>query len=152
MGYAARNSIRVEINKIDQTGGLIDAALAKEATGVGALQFGLSKPDEVRRRALNMAVAMARSEAEAIAQAAGGWIGDLVELSAQPFYQPSAPRMMRAFNSTMESASTPVMPGEMTVSATGQWSMLYLAKSGADEIGSRLRREELDGVSVPRTM
>ena len=47
-GYVARNSVRVEVRNIDQTGVLIDAALAKEATGIGSLQFNSSRRDAAR--------------------------------------------------------------------------------------------------------
>lgn len=67
-GYVARNSVRAEVRNINLTGVLIDAALAKEATRIGSLQFTSSRHDEARRQALEFAVAKARSEAEAMAR------------------------------------------------------------------------------------
>lgn len=124
-GYVARNSVRIDVLKIDQTGSLIDAGLAKEATGVGSLDFSSSKEAEARRQALELAVGKAKAEAESMARAAGVNIGTLIELVAQPqFVQPI---YNRAFKSAMASPSadaTPVSPGQLKISATvsGRWS------------------------------
>ena len=125
-GYVARNSIRVDVRTIDQTGALIDAALAKEASGLGALQFSSSKADEARLQALARAVAKAREEAAAMATAAGGSLGGLVEMNASPaqeaFEQASADyRMARMSASTPP--ETPVSRGLLKFSAlvSGKW-------------------------------
>jgi uncharacterized protein YggE len=51
-GYVARNSVRVEILRLEQAGALIDGGLAKESTGIGSLTFASSKSDEARRQAI----------------------------------------------------------------------------------------------------
>ena len=125
-GYVARNSVRIDVLKIDQTGSLIDAGLAKEATGVGSLDFSSSKEAEARRQALELAVGKAKAEAESIARAAGVTIGTLIELVAQPqFVQPIY--LNRTFKTAMVQSSadaTPVSPGQLKISATvsGRWS------------------------------
>jgi uncharacterized protein YggE len=125
-GYVARNSVRIDVLKIDKTGSLIDAGLSKEATGVGSLDFTSSKEAEARRQALELAVGKAKAEAESIARAAGVIIGPLIELIAQPqFVQPIYRNM--AFKSAMASPSadvTPVNPGQLKISASvsGRWS------------------------------
>jgi uncharacterized protein len=126
-GYVARNTLRVEIRTIEQTGALIDAALAKEATGIGSLQFSSSKQDEARRMALENAVAKARAEAEAMAKAAGGALGSLIELSALPSYErPVALEMGAMRSSPAVQQATPVAPGQIKISATvsGRWGYL----------------------------
>lgn len=124
-GYVARNSLRVEVRNIDQTGALIDAALAKEATGIGSLQFSSSRQDDARRAALESAVTKARAEAEAMARAAGGTLGNLIELSAQPSYERPVALEMGAMRSLSPAAQqvTPVAPGQIRISATvsGRW-------------------------------
>jgi uncharacterized protein YggE len=119
-GYVARNSIRIEVLKIDQVGALIDAGLSKEATGIGSLMFSSSKTEELRRQALTAAVARAKGDADAIARAAGGTLGDLLELSAQPLYDRPVPMaasgMLKEARSSM--AQTPIEPGQLRISAT----------------------------------
>lgn len=118
--YMARNMVRVDVLKIEQTGMLIDAALAKGATGIGSLVFTSSTSDEARRKAIEMAVSKARNEAEIAARAAGGTISGLLELSIQPAYdRPTPMTFQRMQLSASEFAGpTPVNPGELKVSAT----------------------------------
>jgi hypothetical protein len=128
-GYVARNSVRVDILKIDQTGILIDAGLSKEATGVGSLVFSSSKEGDARRQALEQAVGKAKAEAESMARAAGGILGSLIELSAQPFHQQSINRPM-LFKSMAAAAPdvTPVSPGQIRVSANISAKWNFIAK------------------------
>jgi uncharacterized protein YggE len=125
-GYVARNSLRVEVRNIEQTGALIDAALTKEATGIGSLQFSSSRQDDARRMALENAVTKARAEAEAMAKAAGGVLGNLIELSALPLYERPLALEMSAMRSPSPSAqqATPIAPGQIKISATvtGRWA------------------------------
>lgn len=123
-GYVARNSVRVEVLRLEQAGALIDAGLAKESTGIGSLTFSSSKADEARRQAIELAVAKAKNEAAAMARAAGGALGSLIELTAQPSYErpmaaPAAFRMAAA----AAVDQTPVNPGQLRVTATvsGRW-------------------------------
>ena len=119
-GYTVSNSILVKLRRIDDVGRVIDAALAKGANEISSLQFSSSKADSVRSVALSAAVADARAQAEAMARAAGGSLGPLLELNTSmpvrpmPLMQPTA---MRA------GPQTPITPGEQTVSATvtGRW-------------------------------
>jgi uncharacterized protein YggE len=124
-GYVARNSVRVEILRLEQAGALIDGGLAKESTGIGSLTFASSKSDEARRQAIELAVLKAKSEAESMAKAAGGTLGGLIELSAQPSYQrPIAqPMALKAMSASRGSDEMPISPGQLTVSATvtGRW-------------------------------
>ena len=124
-GYVARNSVRIDVLKIDQTGSLIDAGLSKEATGVGSLTFSSSKEAEARRQALELAVGKAKAEAEAMARAAGVTLGALIELTAQPqFVQPIYNMTFRAAMAPPPGDATPVSPGQLKISATvnGRWS------------------------------
>lgn len=119
-GYVARNAIRIEVLKIDQTGLLIDAALAKGASGIGSLTFTSSATDDARRRAIEIAVLKARREAETAAGAAGGSLGSLIELSVQPANESPIPLQVQRMQLTDRDVGvpTPVSPGELKVGAT----------------------------------
>ena len=80
-GYVATNTVRVEVKKIDQVGALIDAAIAKGANDVSSLDFHSSAPDSLRRVALADAYKQAVADATVLAQAAGGQLGELIELT-----------------------------------------------------------------------
>ena len=120
-GYVARSSVRLEVLDLDVVGGLIDAALAREATGVGALQFGSSKAEEARLKALELAVARARAEAGVMATAANGSLGNLIELSAnhaQPQFEQPTVVSFAAMRAAEPQTPTPVSPGMIKITAT----------------------------------
>jgi uncharacterized protein YggE len=122
-GYNVQNTVVVDVWKVDQVGAVLDAALSKGANLVSSLSFYSSQEEAGRRRALQNAVARARADAEAMAQAAGGHLGDLLELTSGISYaQPPRP----VFAGTMEAkmaVPTPVSEGTQTLSAqvTARW-------------------------------
>jgi uncharacterized protein YggE len=124
--FVAYNAVRVETTKLDLLARLIDEGLKAGATNVGALEFGLVDRTPTARQALAEAVRDARAQAEAMAAAAGGRLGDLQELSTQaggviPFVE----RRDMAV-AAMQSAAPPITPGEVTVTAivTGRWRFI----------------------------
>jgi uncharacterized protein YggE len=123
IGYVANNTVRIEVRRLDQVGGVIDAALAAGANMVNTIQFFASNVDEARRTALGEAVSRARGDAEALARAAGGTLGELLELNTQspPVRPVYAERMMRAAAADVQ---TPIEPGQQTLSVwvSGRWA------------------------------
>src|SRR5512133_1117833 len=120
-GYVARNSVRVEVLKLETAGVLVDAALAKGATNVMGLQFYSSRAAEARREALARAVKAARLDAEAMATAAGYQLGALIEISSSgPSEAPMPMRMdmVRSVGMAAREEPTPVNPGELKVVET----------------------------------
>lgn len=119
-GYVARNSVRVEVLRLEQTGILVDAGLAKGSTGIGGLQFYSSKAAEARREALSKAVVAARLDAEAMAKAAGYQLGELLEIVGSPSLDgPVRMNMeLRSAKALGDMGPTPVNPGEIKVSET----------------------------------
>jgi uncharacterized protein YggE len=120
-GYVATNTVRVEVKKIDQVGALIDASIAKGANEVNSLDFHSSAPDSLRRVALADAYKQAVADATVLAQAAGGQLGELIELTTtaqgerppQPMYRMAA----------QVASSTPISVGEatMNVGVMARW-------------------------------
>jgi uncharacterized protein YggE len=125
VGYVVSNSVRVQVNQLDDVGRIIDAALAKGANEISSLQFESSKADSARRAALSEAVANARADAEALARAAGGTLGELIELSTTS--SPIRPYAEMAMAKVAAAAPTPIEPGEQTISAsvTAQWAFVH---------------------------
>jgi len=120
-GYVATNSVRVEVKKIDQVGALIDAAIAKGANEVNSLDFHSSAPDSLRRVALADAYKQAVADATVLAQAAGGQLGELIELSSGEQGGGEPPRPM--YRMAAQAAPTPISVGEatMTVGVMARW-------------------------------
>lgn len=120
-GYVARNSVRIEVLKLEQAGVLVDASLAKGATNITGLQFYSSRAAEARREALARAVKSARLDAEAMAMAAGYQLGALIEISSggpSDGPVPVAMEMMRSAKLSASAEPTPVNPGELKVVET----------------------------------
>ncbi|HEY4304100.1 MAG TPA: SIMPL domain-containing protein [Gemmatimonadaceae bacterium] len=118
VAYTVSNTVRVELRRIEDVGKTIDAALSKGANEISSLQFTSSKADSVRRAALAAAVANARADAQALATAAGGTLGQLIEISTT-----SSPVRPVMFDARMEMSAkaavpTSIEPGEQTVNAT----------------------------------
>ena len=127
IGYVANNTVRVEVRRLDQVGGIIDAALAAGANMVNTIQFFASNVDVARHAALAEAVTRARSDADALAKAAGGSLGQLLELNTQ------SPPVRPMFNTRLAEArvgaadvQTPIEPGQqtLTVWVSGRWAFV----------------------------
>jgi uncharacterized protein YggE len=118
-GYNVQNTIVVDLKKIEQVGPVLDAVLSKGANLVSSLQFYSSQAEAARRRALAKAVENARADAEAMARASGGTVGELMEMSSGVMERPRPMMdmaMVRA--AAAESAPTPISEGTQTVTAT----------------------------------
>jgi len=81
-GYEATATIRLVVHDLTQIGRVIDLALTAGATDVSDVAFESDSVTIGRRRALGEALAKARSDADALATAAGGSLGRLLEVSS----------------------------------------------------------------------
>jgi uncharacterized protein YggE len=120
IGYQARNTIQVELQQIARVGTVIDAALGRGATNVGGLHFFASNAAEARREAMKKAVARVRADAEAIAAAAGGSLGPLLEIIASadaPDPRPFNQGTMMMARAERADVSTPIEAGQIRVTA-----------------------------------
>lgn len=127
IGYVVTNSVRAESKRVDQAGPIIDAALGAGANMINGLTFYASSIEEARRKAIGAAVASARADAEAMAQAAGGTLGTLIELSTQGPTIPPRPMFdLAARAKTAMAEPTPINPGQQTVTVfvTARWTFV----------------------------
>jgi hypothetical protein len=116
VGYIARNSVVVDVQKIGQVGTYIDVALGAGANAVGGLRYYSTKYEAIRRTALESAVSRA-SRCGSDGPCRGGSLGTPIEISAndaggpRPMFDSNV-RMARA---VAEGAETPVAVGEQKV-------------------------------------
>ncbi len=127
-GYVVTNTVIVEVRKVSQVGAVLDAALGHGANLISGLSFYSSNTEAARRSAIAAAVASAHGDAEAAARAAGGTLGNLVEISLGS-YSPPMPRpmMMRgAVAADAMQAETPISPGQETLSVdiSARWKFI----------------------------
>lgn len=127
-GYSVTNTVVVEIRKISQVGAVIDAALAHGSNMIAGLSFYASNTDAARHAAIAAAVQNARGDADVAAKAAGGSLGELLEVSLLGGYQPPSPRPMMRLNAAVasEQMETPISPGEqsLTVDLSTRWRFI----------------------------
>jgi uncharacterized protein YggE len=81
-GFTADNEVTVTLHTLSKVGQVIDSAVAAGANVTGGVTFQLSNQSTGRSVALKAAVADARSQAEVLAAAAGGTLGQVVSIDA----------------------------------------------------------------------
>jgi len=121
-GYVVSNVVRVEVRRIEQVGTVLDTALAKGANQINSLDFFSSSTDSARHQALAQAVVRARSDAEAMARAAGGTLGALVELGTADM-GPRPVFRMDVSAMAAQRVATQIEPGQqrIQVNVTARW-------------------------------
>lgn len=124
-GYTVSRGFRVKVREIGKAGRVADACTSAGATAINGVTFGLSDPGSARSEAAAKAVADARSNAEALANATHLRIVGLksVELGGAPGAVPVM--MMRA------AAAAPNPPTEFdqsNVSVTISVTAVFLAE------------------------
>lgn len=130
VGYIARNMVQVQVKEIARIGGYIDAALGAGANGVNSLDFSSSRAEEFRRTALRTAMQSACMDAMAMAEAAGGRLGTLIQAVSNESSYPQ-PRPMYAARAMADAQSaTPISAGEMTVTVTVQTRWRFVGAGG----------------------
>ncbi len=132
--YQAINSIQLQTEQLDKVAVYIDAALSAGATGVTTANYLAKDPEAMRRQALAEAVAAARSDAEAMAQAGGGRLGDLELLTTEQPDPAFSERMNRMFKKSVAGESTEIVYPRITTTArvTARWR--YLPNSSSPRI------------------
>ncbi len=115
-GYAARNSIEVRVDRLEQLPEVIDTAIAAGATNAGAIRFELRDRVAAEREALKAAVADARARAEAAAAGAGMTVARVLSIQegARGPAPPPMPVTMRAMELKAE-VPTPISAGEIEI-------------------------------------
>ena len=117
-GYRAHNMVTVEVNGVENVAKVIDAALGAGANNVNSAGLFAANAEAARQEALKNAVAKAREEAEAIASAAGGTLGALVEVGTPTFANPREMVAVTATGGMLQAANaTPIEAGERVVVA-----------------------------------
>jgi uncharacterized protein len=122
-GYIVSNVVRVEVRRIDQVAPVLDAALGKGANQINSLEFFASNSDSARHDALAQGIAKARGDAEAMARAAGGSLGALVELSTSDIGPRPVSRVSDFLEARAALMKTPIEPGQqkLQVSVSARW-------------------------------
>ena len=119
-GYVARNTIEVRVDTIDRVGEYLEIAVGSGATSLGGLRFDLKDRAKLEREALRLAVADARTKAEAAAAGAGRAIDRIIRIEEGPLDGGPIPmpRMARQeLQAGVAAAPPPISTGQMEIRA-----------------------------------
>jgi hypothetical protein len=129
-GYVARHVVRVTVRDLRLVGAAVDAAVQAGVGNVEEIQFFSSRQEALRREALDLAVRKARMDGDVMANAAGGKLGALMDLTADPqsFPRPSQDLMM--LKAAPMTQATEIAPAEEEVTVTVHSRWRFIGSSG----------------------
>jgi uncharacterized protein YggE len=115
-GYQASNTVSLKVRDIAKLGKVLDALAAQGANQINGPQFEIDQPEPVYDEARLAALKKAQARAETYAKSLGLRVRRIVSISESAGGN-FRPVMMRAAAAPMAAdVSTPVSPGESTVS------------------------------------
>ena len=117
-GYVARNSVEVRVDTVERVGEYLEIAVASGATSLGGVRFDLKERAKHERDALRLAVADARSKADAAAAGAGRSIERIIRIEEGPIEGGPIPlpRVMRQ-ELQVAAAAPPIETGQTEIRA-----------------------------------
>ena len=116
-GYVARNTIEVRVDAIDRVGEYLEIAVGSGATSLGGLRFDLKDRAKLEREALRLAVADARTKAEAAAAGAGRAIDRIIRIEEGSMEGGPIPMPRMARQELQVAAAVPISTGQMEIRA-----------------------------------
>jgi uncharacterized protein YggE len=120
--YWVQNRINITTKNLDSVGEIVDRAVKAGANQVQGIRFDVQDKQALQLEALKLAVQQGMGKAEAMAEAAGVTLGELVSMSES--YSSYAP-MVRAVAYADAAVGTSISPGEVEVSASVQMEFAF---------------------------
>ena len=114
ISFRASNRVTVRVRDVAKVASIIDVLVGAGANEIGGINFTVTQASKVLDEAREKAIADARRKAEIYARAAGVTLGDPISISEEGASVPAFRSKMAAPMAT----STPVAPGEETLSVT----------------------------------
>ena len=115
-GYQASLNVRVKVRDISKLGEIISAANAAGANNVSGPTFTIDDPAPARATAIDEAVADARKSAEAMAEAAGKSVGEVLSMSSSDVGSVPSP-MYSTSDMAGAARDVPIEPGQLDITA-----------------------------------
>lgn len=114
-GYVATNMVTIRVRALDQTGAVLDAAIADGANSLNGLYFSLQDQRPAEDEARKKAVVDALSRAKLLADAAGTKLGPIMTIIEGGAMSPMPGPMYRMADSA---SAVPVEAGSVGVTAS----------------------------------
>ena len=116
VGYQARNTVTITVRKLDDLSQVIDALTSEGANQLHGPSFSIAEQEPLLAEAREKALAQARARAESYAESLGTKVRRIVSISEGSHGGMPRPMMRAEVAMAKDSASTPIAPGESTVS------------------------------------
>ena len=116
VGWQASQSLSVKDRNLNDTGSLIDDAVAAGANSVQGVTLSVADPSAATAQARAAAVADAKARAQGLASAAGVTLGSPIAIEETSAPSPTPVAMAAPAAGAM--ASTPIVPGSFDVTVT----------------------------------
>lgn len=125
IGFVVNNLVTVKIRSIDDTGDLIDAAVAAggDLSRVDNLRFTIDDPTALEDEARQLAMEDAKSKADTLAEAGGVDLGSPISISESGGVLPDVFRGDFFAEAVQDAGGTPIETGELEVQV--QVQVLY---------------------------
>ena len=123
IGQQFSNSVKITVRNLTSLAAVVDDAMAAGATTIGGIDFRLDDPPKVQTKARQLAMADARSKADALTSAAGVAVKGVATI-AETTTQPSPVYYSAAMDSKAAGVSTPIQTG--TTDIVVQVTVSYL--------------------------
>jgi uncharacterized protein YggE len=118
VGFVVSNRISIKVRDLKRVGKILSAVVNAGGTSVDGPNFELDNPQLIERGALAAATKDAKAKAQAVAEAAGVQLGEIIAINPENVNWPVPPRplMMRTMTlaAPME-AQEPIAAGEQTL-------------------------------------
>jgi uncharacterized protein YggE len=116
-GYTVVDEVRVTVRDLGKLGQILERVIGAGSNSLRGLSFERDDPAPERQQALARAVAVARGKAEAMANAAGVTLGEVVALEESGAERP-IPLMKYRAEAMVAADGAPVTPGELEIAAS----------------------------------
>lgn len=126
-GYEAKSGLRVVVEPVNRLDEVVSAVLLAGASSISFVEFEAGEAEEARREAARIAVSRARTTAESIAEAAGGRLGDLVNITVLPDYS-AIVNASRFFQGAFMGQGVQLYPSQVTMKVQVQVSWVFEAR------------------------
>ena len=121
-GYRVNNTVRAKVRDLATLGDVIDAAAGAggDSIVINSIQFMIDDTTPLQTKARSLAVKDAEAKAQTLAKASGVRIGEPITITESTYFEGPPIPFVTAEASFDDAArtSTPIAPGELTVTVT----------------------------------
>ena len=118
IGYRAQNQVSVRFRDIANSGRILDALVAAGANEINGPMFMIERPEEALDEARTKAIENARRRADLYARALGMRVVRILSVSEAGMGYMPPPQAVMLRGAALEQASTDIVPGEQTLTAS----------------------------------